>query len=125
MSERFSAKTSGPVFEVGIARGVLVRVGHRDLILRVEIVVKLRVDLLAAVATHSGNGRSDGKDVFPAAIFAARPSITSRIQSVTHFVVIGLWHLAQKLRPKSAGIHACPILVPRAVCRRCRTELDV
>ena len=74
MSERLSAKPSGPAFEVGIARRALVRVGDSDLVLRVEIVVELRVDLFAAVATDGGNGWSDGKDIFAAAPFVARPS---------------------------------------------------
>src|SRR5688572_28408602 len=125
MSKRFSAKPPGPVFIVGIARGILVRVGHRDLIAIVEIVVNLRVDLLAAVAADGRNGWSNGKDVFAAAVFVARPAITGGIQSVTHFVVIWQWHLVQKTRHESCGIHTCPILIPGAVCRRRWTDLNV
>ena len=101
MPERFSAKTSRPVFEVGIARRVLVRIGHRDLILRIEIVVELRVDLLAPVAADSRSLRSNGEDVFAAAVFLARPFETSRVQAISHFIVIRHRHLAQELRDES------------------------
>src|SRR5215469_9558015 len=129
MPERLSAKPSWPALEVGIPGGVFERVGQRDFILLIEVVVDLRVDLLSAIAVYVGNGWSDGKNVFAAAVFAAGPLKAGRIQSVTHFVVIRHWHLAEELRYKSGGIQACSILIPRAVSeptgRRRRTDLDI
>src|SRR5262249_52395299 len=115
MPERLSAKPSRPALEIGIPGGVLVRVTHRDFILRIEVVVDLCVDLLPAIAVYGGNGWSDGKNAFAAAIFAARPLKAPRIQSVTHLVVIRHWHLTEERRYKSGGIQACSILIPRAI----------
>src|SRR5262245_806191 len=120
MSEGFPAKPTRPVFIVGIARRILVGVADSDLVVRAEIVVDLRVDLLATVAGQSGNSWAHGKDVFAAAVLVAGPSEASGIQTVTQFIVVGHRHLVQKLRYKSGWIDAGPILIPRPIRRRRR-----
>src|SRR6187399_1037456 len=112
MSERLSAKPTGPVFIIGVARRILIRVADGELVTRVEIVINLKVDLLAAVAIQSGNGWADGKNVFAAAALVSGPSKRSRIQSVAKLVVVGHWHLVHELRHESRRIDACPVLIP-------------
>src|SRR5437870_4005431 len=73
-----------------------VRVGHRQLVCRVEIVIEFEVGLLA-VDSPEESVRSESEEVLAAAVLRANPSITRRVQTVADLVVVRRRYLAQKL----------------------------
>ena len=124
MSVDTAPKTAGPGFIIRIACRPFIRVAHTQFVGRVEVVIDLGVDLLAAETGQGGDSTIIGsKYGLGAAALVAAPPIARGIQTIAEnlgghtgihdgLVVVRQRHLGQDLCNKSCRIHSCAIGIP-------------
>jgi hypothetical protein len=73
------------------ARGVLIRVGHTELVCCIELVINPGIDLFSREVSHRSEYRFGSVNLPP------DPSMSGRIQAISDFIIVGRRHLAEQL----------------------------